>query len=340
SPEGANAKDASKVTKQEVTKHVVTKQEVGAQCRVLCVHGYWAPKLYVGVAISEWVLAKLYVVLPYHRGMAKMYVVFPRIWVLAKLYVVCCHLLVGMANLYVDVPSPSGYYMALRLYVVLPSPSGGYGQVYVVLPFLWVLAKLYVVLPSPSGYWPAVYVVLPSPSGVLDQAWVLAKLYVVLPSPSGYSMAKLYVVLPSPSGGMAKLYVNHGVLAKLYEVLPILVGFHGQAWVLAKLYVVLPLQWVLNGKMYVVVALSCGDPWPSKPAPPKPVEVKPKKAIAKNMKEKKGGAKVKEDGPSHNGQTMTEEICVSRSSVSVTYYRSLAPNSMSVRGQSETVRVN
>ncbi|XP_041725475.1 high mobility group nucleosome-binding domain-containing protein 3 isoform X8 [Coregonus clupeaformis] len=82
-----------------------------------------------------------------------------------------------------------------------------------------------------------------------------------------------------------------------------------------------------------------------KPAPPKPVEVKPKKAIAKpvddkNMKEKKGGAKVKEDGPSHNGQTMTEEICVSRSSVSVTYYRSLAPNSMSVRGQSETVRVN
>ncbi|XP_013999068.1 high mobility group nucleosome-binding domain-containing protein 3 isoform X1 [Salmo salar] len=76
----------------------------------------------------------------------------------------------------------------------------------------------------------------------------------------------------------------------------------------------------------------------SKPAPPKPVEVKPKKAIAKDMKEKKGGAKVK-DGPSHNGQARTE-ICVSRSSVSVTYYRSLAPYSMSVRGQSETVRVN
>nr|XP_023998616.1 high mobility group nucleosome-binding domain-containing protein 3-like isoform X8 [Salvelinus alpinus] len=86
-----------------------------------------------------------------------------------------------------------------------------------------------------------------------------------------------------------------------------------------------------------------------KPAPPKPVEVKPKKAIAKKpvdkvddkaMKGKKGGAKVKrEDGPSHNRQTMTE-ICVSRSSVSVTYYRSLAPYSMSVRGQSETVRVN
>ncbi|XP_071268500.1 high mobility group nucleosome-binding domain-containing protein 3-like isoform X9 [Salvelinus alpinus] len=85
-----------------------------------------------------------------------------------------------------------------------------------------------------------------------------------------------------------------------------------------------------------------------KPAPPKPVEVKPKKAIAKPvdkvddkaMKGKKGGAKVKrEDGPSHNRQTMTE-ICVSRSSVSVTYYRSLAPYSMSVRGQSETVRVN
>nr|XP_046149081.1 high mobility group nucleosome-binding domain-containing protein 3 isoform X2 [Oncorhynchus gorbuscha] len=77
-----------------------------------------------------------------------------------------------------------------------------------------------------------------------------------------------------------------------------------------------------------------------KPAPPKPVEVKPKKAISKDMKEKKGGAKVKEDGPCHNGQAMTEEICVSRSSVSVTYYRSLAPYSMSVRGQSETVRVN
>ncbi|XP_029590310.1 high mobility group nucleosome-binding domain-containing protein 3 isoform X3 [Salmo trutta] len=75
-----------------------------------------------------------------------------------------------------------------------------------------------------------------------------------------------------------------------------------------------------------------------KPAPPKPVEVKPKKAIAKDTKEKKGGAKVK-DGPSHNGQARTE-ICVSRSSVSVTYYRSLAPYSMSVRGQSETVRVN
>ncbi|XP_042157072.1 high mobility group nucleosome-binding domain-containing protein 3 isoform X2 [Oncorhynchus tshawytscha] len=83
----------------------------------------------------------------------------------------------------------------------------------------------------------------------------------------------------------------------------------------------------------------------SKPAPPKPVEVKPKKAIAKpvddkTMKGKKGGAKLKrEDGPSHNRQTLTE-ICVSRSSVSVTYYRSLAPYSMSVRGPSETVRVN
>ncbi|XP_029510172.1 high mobility group nucleosome-binding domain-containing protein 3-like isoform X3 [Oncorhynchus nerka] len=86
-----------------------------------------------------------------------------------------------------------------------------------------------------------------------------------------------------------------------------------------------------------------------KPAPPKPVEVKPKKAIAKKpvdkvddkaMKGKKGGAKLKrEDGPSHNRQTLTE-ICVSRSSVSVTYYRSLAPYSMSVRGPSETVRVN
>ncbi|XP_041715916.1 high mobility group nucleosome-binding domain-containing protein 3 isoform X2 [Coregonus clupeaformis] len=87
----------------------------------------------------------------------------------------------------------------------------------------------------------------------------------------------------------------------------------------------------------------------SKPAPPKPDAVKPMKAIAKPvdkvydkaMKGKKGGAKVKrEDGPSHKGQTMTEEICVSRSSVRMTYHRSLAPGSMSVRGQSETVRVN
>ncbi|KAL0967138.1 hypothetical protein UPYG_G00248280 [Umbra pygmaea] len=55
----------------------------------------------------------------------------------------------------------------------------------------------------------------------------------------------------------------------------------------------------------------------SKPGPPKAVEVKPKKAIGKKtvdkvddkaMKGKKGGAKgKKEDGPSHNGQTLTEE---------------------------------
>ncbi|XP_012994013.1 high mobility group nucleosome-binding domain-containing protein 3 isoform X4 [Esox lucius] len=86
-----------------------------------------------------------------------------------------------------------------------------------------------------------------------------------------------------------------------------------------------------------------------KPAPPKPVDVKPKKAIAKPvekvddkaMKGKKGGAKgKKEDGPSHNGQPTTKEICVSRSSVSVTYYRSITPYSTSVRGQSETVRVH
>ncbi|KAJ8008723.1 hypothetical protein DPEC_G00081380 [Dallia pectoralis] len=88
----------------------------------------------------------------------------------------------------------------------------------------------------------------------------------------------------------------------------------------------------------------------SKPAPSKPLDVKPKKVIVKKpvekvddkaMKGKKGVAKgKKEDGPSHNGQTMTKEICVSRSSVSVTYYRSSAPYSTSVRGQSETVRVH
>ncbi|XP_054604391.1 high mobility group nucleosome-binding domain-containing protein 3 isoform X4 [Nothobranchius furzeri] len=81
-----------------------------------------------------------------------------------------------------------------------------------------------------------------------------------------------------------------------------------------------------------------------KPAPPKP-EAKPKKAVVKaaddkGAKGKKGGAKgKKEDGPAQNGETKTNEIYVSRPSVSVSSVRSMAPSLMSVRGQSETVRV-
>ncbi|XP_046878171.1 high mobility group nucleosome-binding domain-containing protein 3 isoform X2 [Hypomesus transpacificus] len=82
----------------------------------------------------------------------------------------------------------------------------------------------------------------------------------------------------------------------------------------------------------------------SKTAPSKP-EMKPKKAISKpvedkGLKSKKGGAKGKKDeGPTQNGGNKTDEICVSRSSVCVSSRRSAGPSSMSVRGQSETVRV-
>ncbi|XP_023010916.1 high mobility group nucleosome-binding domain-containing protein 3 isoform X4 [Maylandia zebra] len=82
-----------------------------------------------------------------------------------------------------------------------------------------------------------------------------------------------------------------------------------------------------------------------RPAPPKP-EAKPKKTVVKKVvddkgaKAKKGGAKgKKEDGPAQNGDTKANEIYVSRPSVSVSSIRSTAPSMMSVRGQSETVRV-
>ncbi|XP_071334834.1 high mobility group nucleosome-binding domain-containing protein 3 isoform X7 [Trachinotus anak] len=83
-----------------------------------------------------------------------------------------------------------------------------------------------------------------------------------------------------------------------------------------------------------------------KPAPPPKPEAKPKKAIVKKVaddkgvKAKKPGPKgKKEDGPAQNGETKTNEIYVSRPSVSVSSIRSTAPSLMSVRGQSETVRV-
>ncbi|XP_035807517.1 high mobility group nucleosome-binding domain-containing protein 3 isoform X2 [Amphiprion ocellaris] len=83
----------------------------------------------------------------------------------------------------------------------------------------------------------------------------------------------------------------------------------------------------------------------AKPAPPKPEAAKPKKPIVKvaddkGAKAKKGGAKgKKDDGPAQNGETKTNEIYVSRPSVSVSSIRSMAPSMMSVRGQSVTVRV-
>ncbi|KAM9703594.1 high mobility group nucleosome-binding domain-containing protein 3 isoform 2-T2 [Menidia menidia] len=84
----------------------------------------------------------------------------------------------------------------------------------------------------------------------------------------------------------------------------------------------------------------------AKPAPPKP-EAKPKKAIVKKVADEKGSKPRKatgprgrkDDGPAQNGDTKTNEIYVSRPSVSVSYIRSMAPSLMSVRGQSETVRV-
>ncbi|XP_051946706.1 high mobility group nucleosome-binding domain-containing protein 3 isoform X2 [Xyrauchen texanus] len=85
----------------------------------------------------------------------------------------------------------------------------------------------------------------------------------------------------------------------------------------------------------------------SKPAPPKP-EPKPKKPAAKPsndkvVKEKKGGAKGKKEEKGSaltaNGETKPDEICVSRSSVSVSSWRSSAPSFLSIRGKCETVRV-
>ncbi|XP_051736359.1 high mobility group nucleosome-binding domain-containing protein 3 isoform X2 [Ctenopharyngodon idella] len=84
-----------------------------------------------------------------------------------------------------------------------------------------------------------------------------------------------------------------------------------------------------------------------KPAPkPEPKAKKPaakKPSNDKAVKEKKGGAKgkkeEKESAPTANGETKPEEICVSRSSVSVSSWRSSAPSFLSIRGQSESVRV-
>ncbi|XP_072307323.1 high mobility group nucleosome-binding domain-containing protein 3 isoform X2 [Eucyclogobius newberryi] len=82
-----------------------------------------------------------------------------------------------------------------------------------------------------------------------------------------------------------------------------------------------------------------------KPAPPK-LKVKPKKAVIKKVAEekgskvsKKGGARgKKDDGSAHNGNSKNE-IFVSRRRVRVSSVRTTPPSLMSVRGQSETVRV-
>ncbi|XP_057678087.1 high mobility group nucleosome-binding domain-containing protein 3 isoform X2 [Corythoichthys intestinalis] len=82
-----------------------------------------------------------------------------------------------------------------------------------------------------------------------------------------------------------------------------------------------------------------------KPAPPK-AEPKAKKVVIKKVgnekgaKARKGSAKgKKEDSPAQNGDAKTNEIFVCRPSVSVSSIRSSAPSTMSVRGQSETVKV-
>ncbi|XP_077367370.1 high mobility group nucleosome-binding domain-containing protein 3 isoform X2 [Festucalex cinctus] len=83
----------------------------------------------------------------------------------------------------------------------------------------------------------------------------------------------------------------------------------------------------------------------AKPVLPKP-ETKVKKVVVKKVSDEKG-AKArkgttkgkKEDGPAQNGDAKTDEIFVCRPSVSVSSIRNSAPSSMSVRGQSETVRV-
>ncbi|KAM8825826.1 high mobility group nucleosome-binding domain-containing protein 3 isoform 3-T3 [Synchiropus picturatus] len=81
-----------------------------------------------------------------------------------------------------------------------------------------------------------------------------------------------------------------------------------------------------------------------RPAPPKP-EVKPKKAVVKKSgddkgsKTKKGSVKGKKEDAAQNGDTKTNEIFVSRPSVMVSSIRNSAPSLMSVRGQTETVKV-
>ncbi|XP_077409003.1 high mobility group nucleosome-binding domain-containing protein 3 isoform X2 [Vanacampus margaritifer] len=83
----------------------------------------------------------------------------------------------------------------------------------------------------------------------------------------------------------------------------------------------------------------------AKPALAK-AEAKAKKVVVKKVADEKG-AKArkgttkgkKEDSPAQNGDAKTNEIFVCRPSVSVSSIRNSVPSTMSVRGQSETVRV-
>ncbi|XP_051063857.1 high mobility group nucleosome-binding domain-containing protein 3 isoform X1 [Phodopus roborovskii] len=88
----------------------------------------------------------------------------------------------------------------------------------------------------------------------------------------------------------------------------------------------------------------------AKPVPPKP-EPKPRKTSAKKdpgtkisrgvkgKKEEKQEAGKEGTAPSANGDTKTEEIHISRSTVNVSACRSPPPSTLSVKGQIETVRV-
>ncbi|XP_066556400.1 high mobility group nucleosome-binding domain-containing protein 3 isoform X2 [Amia ocellicauda] len=89
----------------------------------------------------------------------------------------------------------------------------------------------------------------------------------------------------------------------------------------------------------------------AKPPPPKPQPKPSKPAVKKQVAEKaaakgKKGGKGKKDEKvdagaalAENGETKTDEIRISRSSVSVSASRSTSPRLLSVKGQTETVKV-
>ncbi|XP_051909428.1 high mobility group nucleosome-binding domain-containing protein 3 isoform X3 [Hippocampus zosterae] len=81
-------------------------------------------------------------------------------------------------------------------------------------------------------------------------------------------------------------------------------------------------------------------PLPKPESKAKKVVIKQKAADEKGAKTRKGTAKgKKEDGPAQNGDAKANEILVCRPSVSVSSIRNSAPSTVSVRGQTETVRV-
>ncbi|XP_041108370.1 high mobility group nucleosome-binding domain-containing protein 3 isoform X1 [Polyodon spathula] len=90
--------------------------------------------------------------------------------------------------------------------------------------------------------------------------------------------------------------------------------------------------------------LAQGPPQPKQePNRTKPASKKQagEKAPAKGKKgAKKDDQPAEGPVPAENGETKNEEICISRSSVSVSASRSTPPSLLSVKGQAETVKVN